>query len=176
MKIYILIFIFLISCMNKKNQENTRSYKVGVDKLFTAKPNKKKVVKLIKNDTLVILLKRIKYKLLDIRLNNVSKRELVILKNNSIKHKIKLLTGEDQMGFSINWIKDIGQGFEISVEFGKYYFERNFEFIYENNSFYLTKIETFSIDYKNNNNIKKENNVFDKSINIDDFRMENFIK
>lgn len=80
------------------------------------------------------------------------------------------------MGFSVNWIKDLGNGFEVSIEFGKNYISRNFQFTYQNNSFFLTKIETHLIDYKNNNSKKEEVEIIVIPINIDDFRLEDFIK
>lgn len=106
----------------------------------------------------------------------MGKRELVVVKNNSVKHKIKLLTGEDYMGFSVNWIKDIGNGFEVSVEFGKNYITRNFQFTYQNSSFFLTKIETHLIDYNNKNSKKQEVKIIEIPINVDDFRLGDFIK
>ena len=178
MKVYFLIFIVLNSCIENNKQENTETttaHKQIINKAVIVKPVKKEVIEVIENDTLVIQLKEINFSLLDVRLNDVDKRELIILKNTTVQHKMKLLTGEDYMGFSVNWIKDIGQGFEISIEFGKFYISRNFQFTYQNNSFFLTKIETHSIDYKNNNNKKEEVKIIEKPINIDDFRMEDFI-
>jgi hypothetical protein len=161
--------------MKNKKQENevTTTHKQIVNGTVIIKPIKKKEV--IGSDTLVIQLKKINFSLLDVRLNDVDKRELIIVKNNSIQHKMNLLTGEDYMGFSINYIKDIGQGFEISTEFGKFYISRNFQFTYQNNSFFLTKIETHSIDYRNNNKKKEEIKIIEKPISIDEFRMEDFI-
>jgi hypothetical protein len=118
-------------------------------------------------------LQKINCKLLDISYNDNEKRELLIQKESVITHKINLLTQDDYDGFSINWIKDIGNGFEISTEFGKYYYERNFQFIYENNSFYLKKIVTKSIDYKNNNEEKESVKIMNSPVNIDN---NDFIK
>lgn len=170
MRLYFLIFVVLISCMKNKKQEN-------IEKVVVHKQGdiKKPIIDTIENDTTIIRLKEIDFNLLDVRLNNVDKRELIIVKNNSVKHKIKLLTGDDYMGFSINHIKDIGKGFEISIEFGKFYYERNFEFIYQNNSFFLTKIETHSIDYKNNNSKKEDIKIIESPVSIEDFKMEDFI-
>jgi hypothetical protein len=177
MKYFIFLLLLITSCVKKQeNIEQKIIYKQVVNKNVITKSAKNKVVEIIENDTSFIKLKKLDFNLFDIRFNNVGKRELVVVKNNSVKHKIKLLTGEDFMGFSVNWIKDIGNGFEVSIEFGKNYISRNFQFTYQNNSFFLTKIETHLIDYKNNNSKKEEVEIIVIPINIDDFRLEDFIK
>lgn len=173
-----MFLLFLItSCVNKQeNIEKKITHKQAVNKNVVTKSAVNKVAEIIENDTSFIKLNKLNYNLFDIRFNNLFKRELVLVKNNFVKHKIKLLTGEDFMGFSVNWIKDIGNGFEVSIELGKNYISRNFKFTYQNNSFFLTKIETHLIDYNNNNNIKEEVKIIENPINIDDFRLEDFIK
>ena len=173
------MFLFLLTTSCVKKQENIEpklTHKKIVDKNVITKSAENKVVEIIENYTSFIKLKKLDFNLFDIRFNNASKRKLVVVKNNSVKHKIKLLTGEDFMGFSVNWIKDIGNGFEISIEFGKNYISRNFQFTYQNSSFFLTKIETHLIDYNNNNSKKEEVEIIEIPINIDDFRLEDFIK
>jgi hypothetical protein len=173
------MFLLLLITSCEKKQENIEqkiTLKQVVNKNVSTKSNEDKVVEIIENDTSFIKLKKLDYDLFDIRFNNMGKRELVVVKNNSVKHKIKLLTGEDYMGFSVNWIKDIGNGFEVSVEFGKNYISRNFQFTYQNSSFFLTKIETHLIDYNNNNSKKQEVKIIEIPINVDDFRLGDFIK
>lgn len=177
MKYFMFLFLLTTSCVKKQeNIEPKLTHKKIVDKNVITKSAENKVVEIIENDTSFIKLKKLDFNLFDIRFNNASKRKLVVVKNNSVKHKIKLLTGEDFMGFSVNWIKDIGNGFEISIEFGKNYISRNFQFTYQNSSFFLTKIETHLIDYNNNNSKKEEVEIIEIPINIDDFRLEDFIK
>ena len=124
---------------------------------------------------MVVFLKKINYKLLDVSYIDIEKRILFIQKDNVIIHKINLLTQDDYDGFAVNWIKDIDDGFEISIELGKYYYERNFQFIFENNSFFLKKLETKSVDYKNNNKEKESIKIINSSVNIDAFDINNFI-
>ena len=179
MKIYILSFFLFLSCLNNKSEENLTKVKSIDTKIKINKVQKKSIVSVnaeSKNDTLIIILQKINCKLLDISYNDNEKRVLLIQKESVITHKINLLTQDDYDGFSINWIKDIGNGFEISTEFGKYYYERNFQFIYENNSFYLKKMVTKSIDYKNNNEEKESVKIMNSPVNIDNFDINDFIK
>lgn len=131
---------------------------------------------LIENvDTNIIELNEIGYLLLDIYNDEVNKRELVILYDDIKQNTVFLCTGEDYMGFSVNWIKEIQNGFELSIELGKYYYERNFQFVMIDSSFYLKSIQTKSIDYSNDNRGLEELIQLEDPIHINGFRLEDYL-
>ena len=82
-------------------------------------------------------------------------------------------------GFSVNWVKEIENGFEISIEYGsRYYHEKKFEFSYKNNSYYLTQIYTEAFDKFNtskNAELKKSLEKVNPSLHIDKFKLDEFI-
>jgi hypothetical protein len=172
MRVFMLVVLSLLSC-NKDKEVRKDGVNIPISKQSKLIDNHKKIT----TDTLVIKLEKLRYKIFDIRTieNNIDKRFLIV-SNNKDKHIINLPTGEDYMGFSVNSIKDIGDGFEISIELGNYYYAKNFQFKYEKELFYLKKIETYSIDYKNENRKKEEIVILEKPISIDEFYIDEFIK
>ncbi len=187
MKIICLIFTLLVSPCNQLNKKSKSEE--GIDSEQIA--NQKKIIQPVSNtqtielnndsglqnaDTNIIELKNLKYFLLDIKSYDIDKRELLIVKDKIKKYQIKILTPDEAQGFSVNWIKDIGSGFEISIEYGsRYYFQKDFQFIFENNSFYLRKIITNSFDKNKAGKYKKDTKVLDKPINITNFKIEDYI-
>lgn len=127
-------------------------------------------------DTSIIVLKKLKYALLDIKDYKTGKRKLLIQKDHVTHGKIFFVTPDIAQGFSVNWIKETNLGFEISIEYGsRFYVQKNFQFIFENNSFYLTKIITSSFDKYSPEKYEKSTKKIQKPIKITSFNMENFM-
>lgn len=72
---------------------------------------------------------------------------LNIVVGDEVMTAIKIPTQSDANGFALNWAKKTKEGFEISVEYGsRYYFEKQFNFICKEDSFYLYKVKIESFD------------------------------
>lgn len=68
---------------------------------------------------------------------------LNIVVGNKIKTAIKIPTGSDANGFSLDSAEKTKEGFEIRIEYGtRYYYEKQFKFICKENNFYLYKVKT----------------------------------
>lgn len=127
-------------------------------------------------DTTIIVLKKLKYALLDIKDYKTGKRQLLIQKDHVTQGKIFFLTPDIAQGFSVNWIKETSVGFEISIEYGsRFYVQKNFQFIYENNSFYLKNIITSSFDKYSPEKYEKTIKKLKKPFKVTNFKMEDFV-
>jgi hypothetical protein len=184
---FIIILLLFLSCKDKKVNENvelkkidkTKSIVVKKEEKFTERTSKINVDKSIQNDTLIIELHKLNYKLLDIILNNSDDRILLVQKGRVTQSKIDILSQEGRnsvFGFAVNWIKEIDNGFEISIEYGsRMYHHKDFQFIYENNTFYLKKIKITTFDKFHPEKFYDTIEVLKKPLNIDDFNMKDFI-
>lgn len=127
-------------------------------------------------DTSIIVLKKLKFTLLDIKDYKTDKRQLLIQKNHVTQGKILFLTPDIAQGFSVNWIKETGAGFEVSIEYGsRYYVQKIFQFVFENNSFYLKNITTNSFDKYSPEKYEKTTKKLKKPFKISNFKMEDFV-
>jgi len=68
---------------------------------------------------------------------------LNIVVGDEIKTTIKIPTDSDANGFSLDSAEKTKQGFEISIQYGtRYYYEKRFDFVCEEGSFYFYKVKT----------------------------------
>jgi hypothetical protein len=182
MKTCMSIVLLLISCSDTNNKHtntgsklvDTSTTKTSIVSEFESR-NTRIVGKI---DTSIIVLKKIPFTLLSLYDLDNNKRELLIQQNGKTKHIIKLFTQDDYMGFSINWIKEIEKGFEISIEYSGagHFFNKDFQFKYQENTFILKKIKVHYLFNRDNINDSSEyHEKFKKPLSIDSFDMANFI-
>lgn len=68
---------------------------------------------------------------------------LNIMIGNETKATIKIPTDSDVNSFSLDSTEKTKKGFEISIQYGtRYYYEKRFDFVCEEGSFYFYKMET----------------------------------
>lgn len=101
---------------------------------------------------------------------NSGVKTILFKKRNTVLHKLNLPSGEDYNG-----IKETNHGFELSIELGKYYVDRLYDFIYEDGEFYLSSIKTSSVDYHNNNEELSYYYKLKKRIPLKEFDINDFM-
>ena len=132
------------------------------------------------NDTTVISLKNLGINLLDVRIDSTNKRELSIQKGNIVTDKIEIPTQETIQGFAVNWIKEIKNGFEFSIEYGgaSRYYQKDFRFYSSNGSFVLKNIIINTFDKRNSEDGKSYVKKIEKlkvPVRFSDFRVQNYL-
>lgn len=106
---------------------------------------------------------------------NSGVKTILFKKRNTVLHKLNLPSGEDYNGYGFNGIKETNHGFELSIELGKYYVDRLYDFIYEDGEFYLSSIKTSSVDYHNNNEELSYYYKLKKRIPLKEFDINDFM-
>ena len=77
-------------------------------------------------------------------------RALRIVRDGTVLHSIKLLSGLELNGFGFNGAKKTKDGFELSIEFGsRIYYGKTFIFTCRQQKFYLSRIRVESFDKQN---------------------------
>lgn len=166
-KIFFLGLICVFSCNHKsdsmfsENKDSVaisnkdaslNSYKNSITNAVRSKETLKQAH--VQVEDTIYFLKRLKKLQLELFLkSNYNSGVNIILfkKRNAVLHKLTLPSGEDYNSYGFNGIKETDHGFELSIELGKYYVDRLYDFIYEDGEFYLNSIKTSSVDYHNNN-------------------------
>lgn len=100
---------------------------------------------------------------------------ILFKKRSVVLHKLNLPNGEDYNGYSFNGIRETDHGFELSIELGKYYLYRLYDFIHEDGEFYLISIKTSSVDYHNNNEEISSYYELKKKIPLKNFDINDFM-
>lgn len=101
-----------------------------------------------------------------------SSKVINIKSGDTVIKTINLPTQNEMNGFSLNWAKEIDEGFEISIEYGsRLYYQKDFGFTCKQNEFYLSKVRTTTFDKHNPENSWKE---YSKPIKPN-LPLENFI-
>lgn len=99
-----------------------------------------------------------------------------ITEGNTIRETIKLPSQSDVNGFSLNWARETKEGFEISIEYGsRYYYQKNFSFVCEQNNFYLSKVKVESFDKADPEKLKTKDIEINPKLPIERFLITNFI-
>lgn len=166
-KIFFLSLICVFSCNHKSNSMSSdkkdsvalsnkdtsyKSYKRSITNALRTKETLKQTHVQVE-DTIYFLksLKKMQLELFLISNYNSGVDTILFKKGNAVLHKLNLPSREDYNGYGFNGIKETDHGFELSIELGKYYVNRLYDFIYEDGEFYFSSIKTSSVDYHNNN-------------------------
>lgn len=177
---YLCLLLFCLSCKGDSSFVASLS-KDSVNVVRTIEPqNGISKSFYFPDDTTFIKLKKINVNLLDIRSDSLNNRTLIICHNKKNINEISLPTQDDIQGFSINWIKETENGFEISIEYGgsSRYYNKIFRFIFKNGNFELKYILINTFDKQNP---EDEDSYFTKidtlrsPVHVDDFKMENYL-
>jgi long-subunit fatty acid transport protein len=184
---FIIILLLILSCKDKdsnkhvelKKIDKTKNIVVKKEEKFTGRTSKINVHNDKKIDTvLVVNLNKIGY-VLKLTVGENDKRLLLVQKKGITKNTINILSQDGEnwaFGFSLRWIKEIDNGFEISIDYGsRMYHHKDFQFIHESNTFYLKKIKITTFDKFHPEKFYDTVEVLKKPLNIDDFKMKDFI-
>lgn len=181
MRLYCLSYLlFIVSCTsnNKEKAKSVSTDTVAIKRIIHKDTSK--VDHYFKNDTTVIPLKNVGVYLLDVRIDSANRRELSIQKKKITTDKIEIPTQETVQGFAINWIKEIDNGFEISIEYGGSgrYYQKDFRFYLEDGNYVLKNISINTFDKQNpedERSYSKKTDTLKKTVNFKDFKVENYL-
>lgn len=100
-----------------------------------------------------------------------------ILQSDVVVAAIKLPTGQDINGFSVNFVREIDEGFLFSVEYGsRYYFEKTFFFECRNGKFFLFRMKVRTHDQADPERTSKEQIVkVDPAVPLENFDIWDYI-
>lgn len=116
------------------------------------------------------------FKIVDLKDNEKTCRK-IILKRINKEYILCRLNQDDFNGFSVNWIKENKQGFEISIEYGsRFYHSKNFYFVFKNSEFYLNKIKSDEFDKFYPDKYKFKTVIINKNILLNKFNILDYIK
>lgn len=190
-KIFFLSLICVFSCNQKSDSmssENKDSITLSNKKssfnryreFVTNTSNSKETLKhtQVQVEDTIYFLKGLKKLQLELFLKcnyNSGVNTILFKKRNKVLHKLNLPSGEDYNGYGFNGIKETNHGFELSIELGKYYVDRLYDFIYEDGEFYLSSIKTSSVDYNNNNEELSYYYKLKKRLPLKDFDINDFM-
>ncbi len=95
---------------------------------------------------------------------------------SNVKSIIKLPSPSDINGYALNWAKKTDNGFEVSIEYGsRNYFNKSFEFVKKDETFYLTEIKVKSFDKQNPEKVEKKTVKIQPSVSVDKFNIEDYM-
>lgn len=114
--------------------------------------------------------------ILRVERSTVGKR-IKVSERDVVTKTISLPDQNDLNGFSLNWLKPTERGLSLSVEYGsRFYFQRNFEFVCENNNLVLGGIEVAKFDKHNPEDTWEEfSERIDQKVPLDAFELRKYL-
>lgn len=103
-------------------------------------------------------------------------KNINIVDGGKTKSVIKLPSPQDYNGYALNWAKKTADGFEVSIEYGsRNYFNKSFEFVKKDDTFYLTEIKVKTFDKQNPEKIEKKTVKVEPTVAVDKFNIEDYM-
>lgn len=173
----LLLILFIFSCQSRTTPRNSVSdSKEIVDNINVIKFQGET------NDDEDIISKTIlkcgdKVFTLVVRYKDDSK-SIDLLEDKTVKNTINLPNQNEVNGFSLNQVKETKEGFGISIEYGsRLYYQKNFDFVCKQNSFYLREVKITSFDKHNPDSSWKETSrIINPKLPIEKFLVADFLR
>lgn len=152
---FLLLIVFVFSCQSQRPTTNLiQNIEKTTNNSSIKSQEKANDIKEIISSTVVSCANK-DFNLVVLYKNG--KKSVVIKDGTATIKKINLPNQPDVNGFALKWVRETKEGFEISIEYGsRFYYEKNFIFICQQNEFYLSAIEIGTYDKHDPENSWKE--------------------
>lgn len=190
MRILLLLFIALcfIGCRNNKTQNDIEtnesinfSDKLTQNKTKVVDDTSKSVNEISyssSKDTIYIssCQKDKKVTLVLHRNQNGQKRSIQLVTENRLMEEIKLPSKSEYNNFSLNWIRENNDGFEISIEWGtRVYIHKTFYFSCQREKFYFKRIKLNSFDKREPETDYIKDSLINFNVPLSDFKIHDYM-